>query len=92
MQDQIRADTFLQKRSYRRRRLRDGIKLLPFLGAWLFLMPVLWPDADTGTGQMTSRALIYVFGAWAVLTLLSVGFLTLYRRVEDAPVDDNGEA
>jgi len=59
---------FLERRSYRRRRLMDGSKLLPVLGAVLFLIPLLWlisPASDQSVPA--SRAYVYVFVVWAFL-------------------------
>lgn len=87
---------FLQRRSYRRRRLLDGLKMLPFLGAWLFLLPLVWThgsDPEVGA-RSTSSALIYVFGVWFLLIVLAFGFLRGYRalgRVQGG-ADDPAEA
>lgn len=60
------ASVFLERRSYRLRRLRDAAKFLPFLGLVLWLVPLLWPveGADAASNAM---ALQYIFGVWAVL-------------------------
>lgn len=58
------AALFLERRSYRRRRLVDAVRFVPILGVVLFVMPVLW----AGEGK-TSAGLIYLFTAWAVLIL-----------------------
>lgn len=66
---------FLERQSYRRRRLTDVAKLLPLTGAALFAIPLLWPQ--TGEGDATipmSSAIVYVFGVWAALILLSLLF------------------
>jgi hypothetical protein len=53
---------FLERRSYRRRRLMDAARLLPFAGAGIFLLPVLW------TGQWTMiSGIAFIFGSWIVL-------------------------
>lgn len=59
---------FLARRSYRRRRLMDGARLLPLFGAVLVLLPALWqpgatPAPDTGRGG------IYLFTVWLLLVL-----------------------
>jgi uncharacterized membrane protein len=56
---------FLERESYRRRRLGDAAKLLPVLGLLLFLIPVLW----AGNGS-TGGGLVYLFGAWAVIIVI----------------------
>jgi hypothetical protein len=72
---------FLERESYRRRRLADAARVLPFVGTGLFLLPVVWepqatPEADTVPG------LLYLFGAWAALI---VAALLLSRRLGAEP-------
>lgn len=66
---------FLQRRSYRRRRMMDAARMVPVAGALLFLVPVLWPQSDahdgTGASVATSVSYIYLFGLWAGLILLA---------------------
>lgn len=73
-----RPPLFLERKSYRQRRVRDGARLMPFLGAVLFGVPVLWADSGAD-GVATSRAMLYVFGVWFVLVLVS---LVLTRWLE----------
>ncbi len=73
-----RPPLFLERQTYRRRRLADAARLLPVLGAILFLLPVLWgpqetPDADTAAGG------VYVFAVWG--GLIVAAFL-LSRRLD----------
>ena len=74
---------FLERHSYRQRRLRDAARLLPLLGAALWMLPLLF--AADGTPASTSQTLIYIFGIWAglagVAALLSLG-------LESAPGPD----
>lgn len=72
---------FLARGSYRRRRLQDAARLLPWLGVFLFGLPLLWTDARTTVG------LIYLFGAWIALIGLT---LVLSRRLspDDGRDDD----
>lgn len=67
---------FLARRTYRRRRLMDAARLLPWLGAFLFGLPLLWSVPGTAAG------LLYLFGAWVVLIILS---LVLARRLSEDP-------
>lgn len=70
---------FLERQTYRARRLGDAARLLPLLGVFLFAVPILWPR---GPGEEAARAgmeaagaeavrgsvaTIYVFGVWALL-------------------------
>lgn len=63
-----RKSLFLERQSYRRRRLVDVIRMLPVLGALLWLVPLLWPS-DTRGGVSTSEAIIFIFVVWAGLVL-----------------------
>lgn len=71
---------FLERQSYRRRRLSDAARLLPLLGALLFAVPLLWPQGDAGDRMPTSSAILYIFGIWASLILVNVVFGRLSRR------------
>ena len=57
---------FLERQSYRRRRVGDAAKCLPVVGLVLLLLPVLW----AGEGR-TAGGIIYVFSVWAILIACS---------------------
>ena len=63
---------FLERRSYRRRRLSDASRLLPIVGAVLFLIPLFW-QTDQGS-VLLSFVFGYIFAIWAGLILLNVLF------------------
>lgn len=63
---------FVERRVYRTRRLMDAARLLPVLGALLFLVPVLWSDG----GDLAGRA-GYLFAVWGLL----VGAAAVLSRV-----------
>ncbi|MFD3190176.1 hypothetical protein ACFMPD_07855 [Sedimentitalea sp. HM32M-2] len=69
---------FLERQSYRRRRLMDAARLLPLFGVLLFSVPLLWPVADPagadGDTVPMSDAMIYVFLCWTVL----IGAMVLF--------------
>lgn len=69
---------FLERHSYRRRRLMDAAKLLPIVGAALFLIPLFWPNAGEGAVTM-SRAITFVFVVWAGLIVASALFALCVR-------------
>jgi hypothetical protein len=75
---------FLQRASYRQRRLRDGAKLLPVLGIVLWAMPLSWNSsaAENGVG---SEGLLYVFGVWVFLIVLT---FVLGRRLRNDGLPD----
>ncbi len=57
---------FVARASYRQRRLRDAVRMMPVLGLALWLLPLL--SSQTGS---TSRVGLFLFGAWALLIVLS---------------------
>lgn len=59
---------FLAKARYRQRRLRDALRLLPIIGAVLWLVPLLWPRGAQGASN--ASALIYMFVVWAGLVVV----------------------
>ena len=75
-----KGPVFLERRSYRRRRLVDAARLVPMMGAALWLVPLLWPD-----GAMSSTAMLYVFGVWAALIVLTVLLSRGLSRSDPAP-------
>lgn len=67
---------FLERSRYQRRRLIDALRMLPFLGALVWLVPLIWAraiDAPISGAEPVSvvSASIYVFVVWAVLIVLS---------------------
>lgn len=75
-----RSPMFLQRRSYRARRMMDAVRFLPVLGLALWMVPLLWPVA-AGTDEVAamplSAALQYIFGIWVLLVLAA---WALWRR------------
>ncbi len=76
---------FLERRSYRQRRVRDAARLLPLLGVVLWLMPLMF--AADGDPAPTSRAMIYIFGVWLGL-IAAAAALTLGL---DPATDDSAQ-
>ena len=76
---------FLERQSYRRRRIIDAARLLPVLGVTLLAIPLLWPSpagdaVQTGWEPVKmSSAIFYIFGVWIVLILLTFLFGTAMR-------------
>jgi len=72
---------FLERRSYRRRRMMDAVRMLPLLCALLWLVvPMMWPNASTDAAPQTalSAALWYLFVIWV---LAIAGSFALWRRI-----------
>ncbi|RWR49393.1 hypothetical protein EOW65_08930 [Sinirhodobacter ferrireducens] len=63
---------FLARRSYRRRRMMDGGRVLPLLGAVLLLLPGLW-HSDGSDWPGTGAGGIYLFLVWSGLILAAFG-------------------
>lgn len=70
-----RSPIFVERRGYRRRRMMDAARLLPVLGAVLFLLPLLWAPSDlddaAAAPAATSHTYIYLFVVWAALIVLA---------------------
>ena len=83
MAERLEPGVFLERRSYRRRRLLDGLKLLPVVAAWIFMLPLLWPEVsvEDETPKQMSAALIYVFGAWFVMILCGCSLIAALKRL-----------
>ena len=77
---------FLDRRSYRRRRLGDAARMLPVLGVVLFLLPALGIGAERPTVQIVG-----LFVAWGALIVLSAGLSrTLTRGAAEEPDPPDG--
>lgn len=83
-----RPSPFLERHSYRRRRLMDAARLVPILGVFLWSIPVLWSAAPT---QATSQAILYLFGVWAVLIVLAA-LVSTRLRGSGAHPDEGSDA
>jgi hypothetical protein len=62
-----RQPLFLARASYRKRRLRDGARVLPIFGTVLVLLPLMWPAVP----QMVLAHWAFVFALWVLLILLA---------------------
>lgn len=54
-------------------------RLAPVLAAFLFLLPLMWAASEE---VRTASVLVYLFGAWALLTALTA---YLSRRLDKMP-------
>ena len=81
---------FVERRTYRRRRMVDAARLLPILGIVLVCLPLLWTSARA-VPTTTTYAMIYFFGLWVALTVVT-GLLAKYLKEDTASraEDDNG--
>lgn len=78
---------FLHRANYRQRRVRDAAKLLPFVGAVLWALPLSWTQ-DTPEGKVGSEGVLYIFAVWVVLIVLAA---FLARRIAADMVRDTAE-
>lgn len=85
------STVFLERRSYRRRRLMDAIRLLPVVGALLWMLPLFWPAGSENVEPVrTSTAISYVFGVWILLIALGSGLWSvLTGTIEIGGFDDD---
>lgn len=84
-----RPPKFVARTSYRRRRLIDAARLLPVLGLFFFLLPILWRPAETPEPD-TARGGIYLFSVWIVLIAAAFGLAWVLGRKETVAPDANG--
>ena len=88
---QRREPLFLARETFRRRRLMDAARVLPFAGLFLVLLPMLWP-APAGEAPNAAREGVYLFIVWFALV---VAAWALSRRLatvmEPDPADDGKE-
>lgn len=78
---------FLARDTYRRRRMMDAARLMPFLGVFLFLVPAVW-----GGAMRTLSGLVYLFVAWALLILIAAMISHLLSRRTEPNETQGGEA
>lgn len=81
----IRRTEFLERKSYRQRRYRDGARVIPLFGAVLMMLPLMWPRGES----LTSSGMIYLFGLWFVLVILA---FVLSRVLRFETAEDAGDA
>ena len=79
-----RRSLFLERQNYRRRRLIDLVRMLPLIGVFLWALPLFWGQ-EGAAAVNTSTAMIYVFGVWLVLALVT-GILS--RLVRQSQTDE----
>ncbi len=70
MTKEPKRPVFVERRTYRRRRMADAAGLLPVFGVALFGIPLLW-GGEASQGALTSDVMIYVFGIWVALAVLA---------------------
>lgn len=85
----MRPAVFLERRSYRRRRMMDALRILPVVGVLLWMFPLFWPtksESTEATGPMAmSDAVFYVFLVWVLLIAASYALYLALRPGDDPP-------
>lgn len=71
---------FLERASFRRRRLGDAARVLPMLAAILVLVPVWWIPAQVSF----AAGAVWLFGLWAGLILAIFVLHRALRRADAA--------
>lgn len=79
-----RGHLFLERRSYRRRRLGDAARMLPLFGLVLILLPLFWDPGTTGAPRVTAWDGVYLFCIWAGL----IAAAAVLARGLTAPTDE----
>lgn len=69
------APLFLERETYRRRRLADAARILPIAGLIAVLLPALWTRAPGAAGDApalnTAQEAVYLFVLWGVLVVFA---------------------
>jgi hypothetical protein len=85
-----RSPLFLERRSYRRRRLGDAARLLPVFGLAMILLPLLWSPVATGSARVTAWEGVYLFAVWAALIIIAAILSRALAPGDAAKPDDAG--
>jgi len=85
-----RQPLFLARQGYRRRRMIDAALLLPMLGVFLIVLPILWTPQDAGDSE-TAREGIYLFLVWLGLIVAAFALARGLRPVIEADAGEGGD-
>lgn len=89
--NESRTPLFLEKQTYRRRRVLDALRLLPVVAVLLWMFPLLLPSGQTAAQEVqhgatsTAWLMIYIFSVW-IFSL--VGAFVLARKLPPMDKDD----
>jgi len=91
-----RPSIFLERKSYRKRRMMDALRLLPILGLMLWMLPLFWPRAGAVDVRSISASTVvtYVFIVWLILIIAAFALSLSLRDGSDPSQseDDTGGA
>ena len=85
---------FLERESYKRRRVIDASRLTPLLGAFLFLIPLAWPDRGASGEPVLANIGLYMFAVWFFLVVCAAFVARRLSRDDwrpDAPATEDQE-
>lgn len=83
-----RQPLFVARETVRRRRLTDTVRVLPLVGLFLLMLPMLWATPDDPAAETASEGL-YIFAVWGGLI---VAAFVLSRLLAPALVQDDDDA
>lgn len=83
----VKPPLFLARAPYRRRRLRDAARLLPILGVFLLMLPLLWTEEVQVS--LSAVDVVYFFAVWILLIGLAAAFAPGLRSGDGAEEDED---
>lgn len=87
MSPRPRSPEFLERHTYRLRRLMDAARLLPVFGMILLLLPLMRHGGDGAPPRVAQEA-VYLFMVWIVLVLVAFVMSLGLRRALDTAARD----
>lgn len=78
MSERPKSAVFLENAVYRRNRLIDAARMLPFAGVFLFIMPAIFVE---NTAPTASRW-VFLFVAWVILIIVAALVSRALRKSE----------
>lgn len=77
---QSQMPLFLARASYRQRRLRDVVRVLPIAGFFAWILPTV-----AGSIPATSSVGLFIFAVWIVLIIVSALINSRFNLDDDDP-------
>ncbi len=64
-----KGQIFLERSNYKMRRIVDAMRILPFVGVFLWVIPLIW--GSDAANHTTSSKMIYIFAVWILLVAVN---------------------
>jgi hypothetical protein len=80
-----REPIFLERQTYRRRRLIDAMRVVPVVGLVLFLVPLLGGGV---AGRGTAAGGMFIFAVWLGLIVVAAALVRLLARAPGGVASD----